>query len=759
MSSDSLHASEPFSRAAEPATEELMDRLTRFDGPPEQFLAGLLALQCRVGSASGGALLRPGENGRPDVLAVHPPLEEGATAPAWLAEAVEAAPQAASRNACVTRPVHDAEDLYGQPARRQLVLLPLQGNRGIRGVGAFLVEAADERTLRAARERLALTASLLNLYEMRLALAGKQADLGRLRKAMETLAAFNAQGRFAGAAMALVNEVATRWDCDRVSLGFLKGRYVRVRTVSHTEKFSRKMKLVQDTEAAMEECLDQDVEVIHPAPREATYVSRSAAELSRRHGPTAVLSVPIRHEGEPVALMTLERPAEKPFAADEVEALRLTCDLCTARLVALERRGRWFGARAAAACRRGLAKVLGPEHTWIKLAVVGILGAAVALAFLKGTYRVDAPFVLETTERQVVPAPFAGYLKAVYAEPDDAVVGARGAETWLLESGDVLDWPRLVARLAGADDGAAPPALARLRALLGPEADAALRRAPESGPPEGASQAALLAGLNALLDEPRLYDPAVWPEEELAERAQDLVAARTGGRMQEPQLRELNRSLLASALPEAIAPPPTVLATLETSELRLELAAAKAERLGYLKEAATARRDGKEAEAQIALDQAAKVAARMDLLKERIGRATVLSSMDGRVVKGDLKRRTGAAVETGEVLFEVAPLETLRAELAVPEDLIAEVEVGQEGELATTGFPEQRIGFVVERIHPVAEVVKGRNVFKVRVRLKERPEWMRPGLEGVAKVDVEERLYVRIWTRRLTNWVRMKLWI
>ena len=70
--------------------------------------------------------------------------------------------------------------------------------------------------------------------------------------------------RFAGAAMTFCNEIAARWQADRVGLGFLKGRYVQLKALSHTEKFSRKMKLVQDIEAAMEECLDQDVEIIYP---------------------------------------------------------------------------------------------------------------------------------------------------------------------------------------------------------------------------------------------------------------------------------------------------------------------------------------------------------------------------------------------------------------------------------------------------------------------------------------------------------------
>ena len=83
----------------------------------------------------------------------------------------------------------------------------------------------------------------------------------------------------------------------------------------------------------------------------------------------------------------------------------------------------------------------------------------------------------------------------------------------------------------------------------------------------------------------------------------------------------------------------------------------------------------------------------------------------GIVVKGDLKRQIGAPVKTGDILFEVCPLESLRGQLMVPEDLIFDIEVGQEGKLATASYPGQPIKFVVERINPMAEVVNQRNVF------------------------------------------------
>ena len=143
----------------------------------------------------------------------------------------------------------------------------------------------------------------------------------------------------------------------------------------------------------------------------------------------------------------------------------------------------------------------------------------------------------------------------------------------------------------------------------------------------------------------------------------------------------------------------------------------------------------------------------------QISQANLVSPISGVVVKGDLKREIGAPVKVGDVLFEVCPLESLRAQLLVSEDQIYDIKTGQEGYLATASYPGQRIKFTVERISPIAEVVNQRNIFKVRVKLLETFDWMRPGMEGVAKVSIGERKYAWIWSRKIVNWIRMKLWL
>ena len=602
--------------------------LLRLDAPPPRYLHELLAALCGHAQASRAVVMRPGEQNRVEILAAYPRLGAPGAGLDWMAKAVDAARKVVVSGEPAIAPENPIQGPCDQP-QDPIVLIPVQNGKTVRAVAAFLVQAHSPQELAICRERLELTPFLLDHYELRLTLGQRHGAIDRLRLVLDVLAVVNRSEHFKSISMALCNEMATRLQCQRVSLGFLDGRYVRVQAISRTDTFRREMKLTQDIETAMEECLDQDLEVMYPAAPNAPYTSRATTQLAVHHGPAAVLSLPLRHNGDVFAVLTLERPLEHPFGAlHEVETIRLTCDLCTPRLFEMHAQDRWVGARAASWARSQLSLFLGPEHTWMKVGACAAFFLALFLTLAKGDYRIDASFIFEAPLQQAVVAPFNTFLKSVAVDPGDEVE-------------------------AGKD----------------------------------------------------------------------------------------------------------ILGMLDTSDLRLKLAALKAEQLGYLKQMTAAMRDGKTAEAQIAQAQSEKSAAEIRLLEQHIDQATLVAPITGRVVSEDLKRQIGAPVETGKILFEIARIDALRAELYVPEESITSVTVGQEGELASVSHPDQRIRFSVERINPIAEVVNSQNVFKVRARLLEQHAWMRPGMEGIAKIMAGKKHYLWIGFHRLTNWLRMKLWL
>jgi hypothetical protein len=96
--------------------------------------------------------------------------------------------------------------------------------------------------------------------------------------------------------------------------------------------------------------------------------------------------------------------------------------------------------------------------------------------------------------------------------------------------------------------------------------------------------------------------------------------------------------------------------------------------------------------------------------------------------------------------------------MLIDERDIAEVIAGQHGHLVLSAFPTEPLAFAVEQVTPVSVAREGRNYFRVEARLLHTPARLRPGMEGVGKIDIERRLLLWIWTHDALDWLRLLLW-
>jgi multidrug resistance efflux pump len=156
--------------------------------------------------------------------------------------------------------------------------------------------------------------------------------------------------------------------------------------------------------------------------------------------------------------------------------------------------------------------------------------------------------------------------------------------------------------------------------------------------------------------------------------------------------------------------------------------------------------------------QLAQARAQLDLARQQLARTRLEAPFDGIVVTGNLSQQLGAPVERGDVLFEVAPLDDYRVVVQVDESDIDELAVGQAASVVLTAFPDEPLTLVVEQVTPVSEAAEGKNTFRVEARLEESHERLRPGMEGVAKVEIGPRRLIWIWTHGAFDWLRLTLW-
>lgn len=208
-----------------------------------------------------------------------------------------------------------------------------------------------------------------------------------------------------------------------------------------------------------------------------------------------------------------------------------------------------------------------------------------------------------------------------------------------------------------------------------------------------------------------------------------------------------------------VVPAGAVLATLDDRDLRLEGSRWESQEQQYAKQAHDAQAQHNLAQLQISLAQTRQAEAQKRLAETMLERSEIRAPFAGVIVAGDLSQQLGGAVKKGQTLYEIAPLESYRVILDVDEVDMPHVRVGQKGALIVAALPAERFPFVVNLVTPVTEAREGKNYFRVEAEVENPSPHLRPGMEGVAKIDAGTRALVWIWTHRAFDWLRLQSWV
>jgi RND family efflux transporter MFP subunit len=449
----------------------------------------------------------------------------------------------------------------------------------------------------------------------------------RLVTVLQLIATSVTHERFPAAATAVATELASTFGCERVSIGFMNGRQVVVKAISHSASFTKKTNLIRSLEAAMDEAVDQLATVVYPPGDDGPMqVTRAHAELHQQHGVGGICTVPLSAGGRALGAIALELPQGGTFDSSTIELCEHAALLVGPVLDMKRSEDRWLGRKALDSLHRQVGHLVGPRHMAFKLSVFVTASVAVFFSLATGPYMITADASLEGQVQRAVTAAMQGY-----------VVEARARAGDIVRKGDLL-------------------------------------------------------------------------------------------------------------------------ASLDDRDLRLEQQRLVSQRAQVESERRVAVAEGNRARARILEAQGAQIMAQAALVEEQIARTRMLAPFDGVVVKGDLSQSLGAAVERGNVLFELAPLESYRVIMKVDERDITQVTPGQQGRLALASMPNEPLAMTVEKITPVSVFDQGRNYFRVEARAVGAVDQLRPGMEGVGKIEVDERKLIWIWTHKLMHWLRMWVW-
>jgi hypothetical protein len=526
----------------------------------------------------------------------------------------------------------------------QFCLITVLRNEGeVVAASAVITRCRDMERAKQRLQSMQLVAGYFDLFSLRRYIEHARSTSERHQHVLQYAGAVATAEGFESSAMNLCNELATRVGASRVSLGWLKGKQIKVKALSHTEKFDKKQELVIALQKVMEECLDQEEPVrFDPEGNSSQNVTRAAREHSLQQGGSTVMSVPLRRRDEIVGVLTLEFPPRSVTVDGQTETgLAVAAELLAPQLFDRYENDRNIFVKVGHSIRNVAKLAVGPKHMGIKLLILAVLGLGVFVSLYTPMYRVRSSFVLHAKEKRSICAPFKGSLDAVYFKPGDVV-----------KKGDVL-------------------------------------------------------------------------------------------------------------------------ARMKTTEMELQQLRAMEDAAAANFKASQARQERKYAEERIHDAERRAAEAEINLLKHQISQAELVAPFDGVLMKGDLYDRQGAPAEFGDVLFEIAASQegqpnriAVEAEIQVSERDIQEVvkyaynaDRSSDGQISTTSFPDKDHKVKITRIVPLGVPQEGENVFQVYATVQDTEAWMHPGLAGEARVDIEKRRLIWIYTHKLTDWLRLKLWI
>jgi putative peptide zinc metalloprotease protein len=164
------------------------------------------------------------------------------------------------------------------------------------------------------------------------------------------------------------------------------------------------------------------------------------------------------------------------------------------------------------------------------------------------------------------------------------------------------------------------------------------------------------------------------------------------------------------------------------------------------------------AEAEIA-----SLEAKQAYLKEQIRLLNVVSPISGLVTTPTIQLREliGQRVTKGDLIAEVHELRTVTAQIAVSEQEIGDVQVGQPVVLKVRAYPgmsfEGKVLSIATTAHERIDGVKGSTVL-VSTQLDNTSLLLKPDMTGNAKIYCGPRQLIDIVTRRIARYIKVEFW-
>lgn len=257
--------------------------------------------------------------------------------------------------------------------------------------------------------------------------------------------------------------------------------------------------------------------------------------------------------------------------------------------------------------------------------------------------------------------------------------------------------------------------------------------------------AALLLAVGWFALGTRMYRVSV-PAVVVAEREQ-IVSSPFAGRVATVEVRTGDRVVGGQTL-----------LTMDTSQLELERKDLEAE-LGNARLRLAGGVAGSDpSSASIAQGEIRSISARLRRVERQLEDASVRAPHGGIVMAPELADLPGRVIAMGEPLVAIAEDGSMSLELRIPQSRVSDLTEGSRLRFASHSRPEDPGFSSLGRLAPSSVQREGKSVFIADAPLPEDQSWLRPGMAGVAMVEVGDRPNWWLAVHRVLDAARLKFW-
>lgn len=244
-----------------------------------------------------------------------------------------------------------------------------------------------------------------------------------LHSLLHLLIDVNQAKNFNSSAYALVNGLVAASDqIDQVAIGWQEGEYIRIKTISHYDRFEKKTELVKAIESALEESADQRSSILFPdRSSDSSVIQIAHRQLKTQLEAKQIFTFPLYDSKGEVQASIMLVSWHHEFSIELLNAVSFISSLLFEPLERQKQKSDGVLVRSTRTLRSFSALMLGRQYVWTKLISIFLFLFFVWGFSMNLPHRVSAVSQMVTDSTQLMSAPYDGHLSEVQVTSGDLV--------------------------------------------------------------------------------------------------------------------------------------------------------------------------------------------------------------------------------------------------------------------------------------------------------------------------------------------------